>query len=56
MAAHGIWDAGEQFESDIFDYGGCGRLGNAPDCDSGLCEFEPHRSPLAINSQSLYYI
>ena len=29
----------------LFIYGDCGRLGNAPDCDSGICEFESHQSP-----------
>ena len=46
--AHNLRDNG--FDSRV-RYCGCGRLGNAPDCGSGLCEFESRRSPHARLAQ-----
>ena len=51
MVAFDIWDVEEKFESYIF-YCGRGRLGNAPDCGSGLCGFKAHRPPLNNMSSS----
>lgn len=46
--AHNLRDSG--FDSRV-RYCGCGRLGNAPDCGSGTCGFEPRRSPHACLTQ-----
>lgn len=47
MAAHGIWDAGEQFESDISDFAGIVQLVERLPCKQYVQGSSPCLSSMA---------